>query len=298
PSPICGVMGDSQASLFAHRCFAPGSAKVTLGSGSSVLLNIGDKLKDEGPRMKDEENSDSSFILPPSSLDSGTVTTIAWTHDRKATYCFEGIINYSAATIAWLKDQLKLIADPAETEVAAASVADNGGVYLVPAFAGLSAPYWSPDARAAIVGMSAHSNRGHVIRAAPESIAYQIRDVLDMMRSQAGVDLKTIHADGGATRNRFLMQFIADITRLDVTAAPMPDCSPLGAAMAGALGMGVYKSLEELGNLPRGDAVTYKPSMPLDQADKCHAGWKRAVNQVLAAATARAGAGAGAGAGA
>jgi len=126
--PIRGVMGDSQAALFAHRCFAPGMAKVTIGTGSSVLL------------------THSSFILHPSSF----LTTLAWTHQGRPTYCLEGIINYSAATIAWLKDQLQLIGDPAETETAAASVPDNGGVYLVPAFAGLSAPYWSPEARAAI----------------------------------------------------------------------------------------------------------------------------------------------------
>jgi glycerol kinase len=262
--PICGVMGDSQASLFAHRCFTPGTAKVTLGSGSSVLLNIGDHLRYGG---------------------DGAVSTIAWTHAGKPTYSFEGIVNYSAATIAWLKDQLGLIRSADETESAANSVDDNGGVYLVPAFAGLSAPYWSPDARAAIVGMSAHSNRAHVIRAALESIAYQLRDVLEMMKSRAGVDLKTIHADGGATRNRFLMQFIADMTRLNVTAAPIAECSPLGAAMAGALGMGVYKSLDDLAAIPRADATTYSPKMSADQADRFHAGWTRAVKQVLAGAS-------------
>ena len=261
--PICGVMGDSQASLFAHRCFTPGSAKVTLGTGSSVLLNIGDKLRYGG---------------------DGAVSTIAWTHAGKPTYCFEGIINYSAATIAWLKDQLGLIKSADETEAAAKSVADNGGVYLVPAFAGLSAPYWSPDARAAIVGMSAHSNRAHVIRAALESIGYQLRDVLDMMRTRAGVDLKTIHADGGATRNRFLMQFIAEMTRLEVTAAPIAECSPLGAAMAGALGMGIYASLDQLAAVPRPDASRFTPITPPEHADQLHAGWKRAVRQVLAGA--------------
>jgi glycerol kinase len=259
--PICGVMGDSQASLFAHRCFTPGSAKVTLGTGSSVLLNIGDTLRYGG---------------------DGAVSTIAWTHAGKPTYSFEGIISYSAATIAWLKDQLGLIRDAAETEALAKSVADNGGVYLVPAFAGLSAPYWSADARAAIVGLSAHSTRAHVVRAALESIAYQLRDVLEMMKDQAGVSLKTIHADGGATRNRFLMQFIAEMTRLQVTAAPVPECSPLGAAMAGALGMSVYTSLDELAAIPRPDASIFTPIMPPGEADQLHVGWKRAVKQVLA----------------
>ena len=260
PLKICGVMGDSQASLFAHRCFRPGMAKVTVGTGSSVLLNLGPQLRYGG---------------------DGACSTIAWTHGGgRATYSFEGIINYSAATIAWLRNQLGLIKSADECEAAATEVSDNGGVYLVPAFAGLSAPYWSAGARAAIVGMSAHSNRNHIIRAALESIAYQLRDVLDSMRSRAGVELKAINADGGATRNAFLMQFIADVTGLEVTVAQMPDCSSLGAAMAGALGMGVYSSLDELAALPS-KTVTYRPRMEGEQVGKLLAGWKRAVAQVL-----------------
>ena len=259
PIPICGVMGDSQASLFAHRCFRPGMAKVTIGSGSSILLNIGPEIR---------------------FADDGAVSTVAWTHAKKPTYSFEGIINYSAATIGWLKDQLGLIQSADETESAASSVPDNGGVYLVPAFAGLSAPYWAPDARAAIVGMTAHANRNHIIRAALESIAYQIRDVLDAMKSRAGIELRVIHADGGATRNKFLMQFIADVTGLDVTTAQMPDCSPLGAAMAGALGMGACSSLDELARLPR-QGITYRPQLSADQVQPLVAGWQRAVRQVL-----------------
>ena len=260
--PVCGVMGDSQASLFAHRCLAPGMAKVTLGSGSSILLNIGDTLRSGG---------------------EGAVSTIAWTHAGKPTYSFEGIINYSAATIEWLKNQLGLIQSAEETESAACAIADNGGVYLVPAFAGLSAPYWSPGARAAIVGMTAHTNRNHIIRAALESIAYQIRDVLDMMRDRAGVQLRAINADGGATHNRFLMHFIADMTGLEVHAAQLAECSPLGAAMAGMIGMGVHRSFDELAQLPR-EVVTYHPQMPAARIERFYAGWKRAVKQVLCGA--------------
>jgi glycerol kinase len=280
--PICGVMGDSQASLFAHRCFSPGMAKVTLGSGSSVLLNVGPELRAPG---------------------EAAVATIAWTHRGKPTYCFEGIINYSAGTIDWLKNQLGLIRDAAETEQAATAVSNNGGVYLVPAFAGLSAPYWSPGARAAIVGMTAHANRNHVIRAALESIAYQLRDVLDTMRDpstssgrapstgsgqapstasgQASIALRSMSADGGATRNAFLMQFIADVTGLDIAAARIAECSPLGAALAGAVGMNLLPSIDALASLPR-DVVTYRPQMPGDQVAKWYDGWKRAVRQVLA----------------
>jgi len=262
--PICGVMGDSQASLFAHRCFTPGMAKVTLGSGSSVLLNIGPELRGAG---------------------EGAVATIAWTHAGKPTYSFEGIINYSAATIEWLKNRLGLIKDASETEAAATAVPDNGGVYLVPAFAGLSAPYWSPGARAAIVGMTAHANRNHIIRAALESIGYQIRDVLDMMRDRAGVQLRTVNADGGATRNGFLMQFIADVTGLEIAAARVAECSPLGAALAGAVGMGLHPSLDAVAALPR-DVVTYRPQMKREQVDRLYDGWRRAVKQVLAGASA------------
>jgi glycerol kinase len=260
--PICGVMGDSQASLFAHRCFDEGMAKVTLGSGSSVLLNIGPQLKSGG---------------------EGAVSTIAWTHENRPTYSFEGIISYAAATIGWLKDQLGLIRDPQETEEAAMSVKDNGGVYLVPAFAGLSAPYWCPGAKAAILGMTGQTSRGHVIRAALESIAYQLCDVLEMMNSRAGVQLRAINADGGATRNRFLMQFIADMTGLEVNAAQVPDCSPLGAALAGMLGMRIHPTMDELLKLPR-QVVSYHPHLPHEKVLEYYAGWREAVNQVLAAA--------------
>jgi len=257
--PICGVLGDSQASLFALRCFTPGDAKVTIGSGSSVLLNIGDDMK---------------------LTDSGAVTTIAWVLDGEAAYSFEGIINYSAATIDWLRNQLQLITGVIEVEGLATSLADNGGVYLVPAFAGLSAPYWNPEARAAIVGMSAHSTKAHVVRAALESIAYQIRDVLEMMKADAGVEPKRINADGGATANRFLMQFAADIVRIQLCVAQVAESSPLGAAWCGALGQKAYRSLDEIASLPN-DFVTYQPEMDSSKAENYYNGWQQAVRRVL-----------------
>ena len=168
PLPIVGVMGDSQASLFAQRCYQPGTAKATFGTGTSVLLNIGDTLR---------------------ICEKGAVTALAWVYQGRPTYAFEGLISFSAATIEWLKNQLGLIQSAAEVEKMARSVKDNGGVYLVPAFAGLSAPHWSPEARAAIVGMTAHTRKAHVVRAAQEAIAYQIRDVLDLMRAEAKVTL-------------------------------------------------------------------------------------------------------------
>ncbi len=263
--PIVGVMGDSQASLFAHRCFSPGAAKVTLGTGSSLLLNLGGQYQ------------------PREAREGGAVTTIAWSHAGRPTYSREGIINFAAATVAWLKDQLRLIADPAETETLARSVADNGGVYLVPAFAGLGAPHWSASARAAIVGLSSQSTRAHVARAALESIAYQVRDALGSMTgsSAGGGRVVSIRADGGATRNTFLMQFIADITGVTVEAARSPDCSPLGAAMAGMVGSGMVGSIEALASLPQ-ESTRYSPLMPADQAAQLCSGWARAVRQVLA----------------
>ncbi len=257
--PIYGVMGDSQASLFAQRCFEPGMIKSTFGTGSSVLLNIG-----------------SDFKL----TDSGAMTTIAWCYDDKVTYSFEGIINYSAATISWLKNQMKLIDDPQETETLALAVSDNGGVYLVPAFAGLSAPYWNPEARAAIVGLSAHSTKNHIVRAALESIAYQIRDVLDMMKNDSGVSLQSIHADGGASTNQFLMQFTSDIAGLDLQVSNDPALSPLGAFMMGMLGSGVYSSLNDMAAFPR-ELTRYQASMDSSKADTYYKGWKTAVQRVL-----------------
>lgn len=257
--PIVGVMGDSQAALFAQRCYQPGTAKATFGTGTSVLLNIGGKFR-------------------PSK--SGAVTALAWVHRGKPVYAFEGIINFSAATIEWLKNQLGLIHDLAEVEKLATSVADNGGVYLVPAFAGLSAPYWSPDARAAIVGMTAHTRKAHIVRAALESIAYQIRDVLDMMRADACVELKCLHADGGPTRNKFLMQFTADLTQTEIKAAEVAESSAWGVAMNGLLALGVYPSLDELAKLPRQQSV-FQPCMKAGEGSKLHAGWKRAVHRAL-----------------
>ena len=257
--PICGVIGDAQASLFAQRCFQTGEAKITIGTGSTVMLNLGGT-----PRFSE----------------GGAVTTVAWAHGGQPTYCFEGITNYSAATIEWLKNQLGLIASAKEIGALAAAVPDNGSVYLVPAFAGLSAPYWKPDARAAIVGLSAHSNRNHVARAAEESIAYQLRDVIDMMKQDSGVALARVQADGGATGDKFLMQFIADITGVEVIVSNVSECSPLGAALLGGLGVGLFASVEQLASLPR-ETVAFRRVMSAETVEKNYAGWKQAVQRVL-----------------
>ncbi len=262
--PICGVMGDSQASLFAQRCFEPGTAKVTFGSGSSVLLNVGSRL----PRTH-----------------RGSVATLAWVLDGIPTYAMEGIVTCSGSTVAWLRDQLGLIATAAESEELARAAGGNGGVYLVPAFSGLGAPYWSDSARAAIVGLSAHSDRRHVVRAALESIGYQLRDVLDAMRADSGVTLQRLHGDGGATRNEFLMQFCADLAGVELRVGDNPHLSALGAAFMGALGLRVHPSLEALQALPQSEKSFRPMAAPTEIASQL-AGWHAAVRQVLSGAPA------------
>lgn len=259
PVPIVGVMGDSQASLFAQRCCQPGMAKATFGTGTSVLLNIGHQLR---------------------VTDKGAVTALAWVWQGNPTYAFEGLINFSAGTMEWFKTQLGLIRSVSEVEKLARSVKDNGGVYLVPAFAGLSAPYWSPDARAAIVGMTAFTRRAHVVRAAEEAIAYQIRDVLDAMRGDAKVTLQCLHADGGPTGDRFLMQFVADLCGIELRVANVPESSAWGAASAGLLGLGLQPSLKALQTPPPNWKI-YRPRMEPQQACRLHEGWAAAVRRVL-----------------
>jgi glycerol kinase len=257
--PVYGVMGDSQAALFAQRCFVPGSAKVTFGTGSSVLLNIGHEK-----RLSEHD----------------TLTALGWVWQGQPTYALEGIINYTGATITWLRDQLQLITNPSETEALARSVPNSDGVYFIPAFVGLSAPYWRADARAAILGMTPSTTRAHVVRAALESIGYIVTDVLKAMGEDAGVTLSVVNADGGAVRNAFLMQFVADMNRLTVRAAQTPELSALGAVFSGALGLQIYASLEELQEIPFSFAE-YTAALDPAQANDLFAGWQTAVQQVL-----------------
>ncbi|KAA9131040.1 glycerol kinase GlpK [Marinihelvus fidelis] len=259
PLPIAGIMGDSQAALFAHRCFQPGSAKATFGTGSSVMLNIGDQPLNPG---------------------NGVVTALAWELDGQPTYAFEGIIIHSASTLTWLRDQLGLLDNVDDVEALAGEIDDTGGVYLVPAFSGLGFPYWAPEARALITGLSGYSDRRHVARAALESMAYQLHDVLAAMQAESGVTLGRLHADGGPTANRMLMQFTADITRTELQVARAPDCSALGTALMGMLGLGIHSSPEELTASPPEDTVL-TPSMSEAAARFRLDGWRQAVDQAL-----------------
>jgi len=261
PVPICGVMGDSQAALFAHCCFETGAAKVTMGTGSSVLLNIGSDFRRS---------------------QNGVLTALAWTIGGRPTYAFEGIIIAAASTLTWLRDQLQLVEDLSGVEAMATELPDNGGVYLVPAFSGLGLPYWVPSARAAIVGLSTHSDRRHLVRAALESIAFQLNDALGALRRDAQLAVTAIHADGGPTANGFLMQFTADITAAELRLAPFAECSAWGATMAGLLGLGLCPSLEALAQMPRAGRV-YRPTATVEQAERLVQRWRHAVRQTILA---------------
>jgi len=257
--PIYGVMGDSQAALFAQKCFEPGSAKVTFGTGSSILLNIG--------REKRLSNS-------------GTVTALAWVMDGSPTYAFEGIINFTGATITWLRDQMQLIKNVSETETLALSVPDNGGVYFVPAFVGLSAPYWRSDVKAAILGMTPSTTKAHIVRAALESIGYIVTDVITAMSKDAGVELTTVHGDGGAVSNSFLMQFVSDLNQNTLLASQLPELSALGAVFCGALGLNIYQTRADLEKLPA-EYTKFTPLLDVETSNNLLENWHTAVQQIL-----------------
>lgn len=257
--PICGVMGDSQASLFAQGCYERGSCKATFGTGTSILLNVGQRFECQN---------------------HNEVVALAWVRNRAPTYAVEGLINYSSATVGWLKDQLGLISDAKETDALARTVEDNGGVYLVPAFVGLSAPYWKPEARAAIVGMTPDSRKAHIVRAALESIAYQIRDSLESMTANGSTMPRMLLADGGPTRNEFLMQFTADILQIEIEVAEVAESSARGAAFAAMLGLNELSSLTELQSLPRA-VRCYRPQMDVATSDRLYSEWQTAVKRVL-----------------
>ncbi len=251
--PIVGVMGDSQASLFAQRCFHRGSTKATFGTGTSILRNTGEKV----PVTR-----------------NGSVAALAWVRNGRPTYAAEGIINYCAATIEWLRSSLGIITRAEDSDEMARSLQDNAGVYCVPAFVGLSAPHWAPDARAAFVGITPGCGRAHFVRAALEAVAYQIQDIL------VEQECSRIHADGKPASNRFLMQFVADITRKELLVADVPETSAWGAAMAGLLTLGVYKTEADLEAIPQLTKM-YRPQMAEVEAQRLYAGWEQAVRRVL-----------------
>lgn len=260
PITIAGVMGDSHGALAGQMCFAPGMGKATYGTGSSVMVNIG-----------------SECVSAP----KGLVTSIGFAAKGNVFYAFEGNIHCQGATLQWMKNELQLIHDVREVEPAALSVPDNGGVYLVPAFVGLGAPWWNNDCRAMICGMSLGTTRGHICRAALEAIAYQVKDLIDLMTRQAGVTLQELRVDGGPTQNQTLMQFQADMLDATIARSDIEEASALGAMLMNGLARGLWSSLDEVAALRRGDH-RISPAMPAAQREQLHAGWLRAVKSVLA----------------
>ncbi|MBM4384203.1 MAG: glycerol kinase GlpK [Deltaproteobacteria bacterium] len=256
--PIAGAAGDQQAALFGQGCFAPGRAKNTYGTGCFLLMNTGR----EAPLSK-----------------SGLVTTIAWGLGGAVEYALEGSIFVAGAAVQWLRDGLGIVATAGDSEAAARSVPDTGGVYLVPAFVGLGAPYWDERARGTIVGLTRGTTRAHVIRATLESIAYQSRDVVDSFAADAGVALETLRVDGGACQNDWLMQFQADVLGVPVRRPPVLEVTALGAAALAGLAVGFWRDRSALEAATGTGARIFEPRMGRDQRESLYAGWKRAVER-------------------
>ncbi|MFN8632561.1 MAG: glycerol kinase GlpK [Chloroflexota bacterium] len=255
--PISGVAGDQQAALFGQACFTPGMSKNTYGTGSFLLLNTGDRA-------------------PSSRL--GLLTTVAWQVGDQYTYALEGAVFVTGAAVQWLRDGLGIIKTAAETEALARSVPDTGGVYFVPAFAGLGAPYWDMYARGAIVGLTGATRREHVVRATLEAIAFQTADVLAGMRDEGGVEVPVLRVDGGGTANSFLMQFQSDLLNIPLEVADVQETTARGAAYLAGLGVGFWPDAEEIEQQWR-PSRRYEPSMSDERRAELMMSWHRAVDR-------------------
>lgn len=256
PVPIHGVLGDSHGALFGQGCLHPGMIKSTYGTGSSIMMNIG-----ESPVLSTH----------------GVVTSLAWSMDGKVNYVLEGNLNYTGAVITWLKDDMNLISSPKETEALAREAACDDELYLVPAFSGLGAPYWDSRATAAIVGMTRTTGRKEVVRAGVECIAYQITDIVKAMSEDAGVKVEELRVDGGPTRNNYLMQFQSDIAEAVVQVPDAEELSGIGPAYAAGMALGVWDE-QIFGKISR---TKYEPRMEREISQGKYRGWKDAVAKVL-----------------
>ncbi len=257
--PIAGDAGDQQAALFGQACFEPGMAKNTYGTGCFMLMNTGER---------------------PVRSKSGLLTTIAWGVDGKVEYALEGSVFIAGAAVQWLRDEVKLIASAAESEERAAAVPDSDGVYVVPAFVGLGAPYWDMYARGTIVGITRGTNRDHLIRATLESIAYQSRDVVEAMVKDSGIRLAALRVDGGAARNNLLMQFQADILGVAVERPQVTETTALGAAYLAGLATGFWGDRAEVARRWRAGA-RFEPAMEESKRERLYGGWQKAVARAL-----------------
>ncbi|MEY8337688.1 glycerol kinase [Lachnospiraceae bacterium 62-35] len=254
--PIHGVLGDSNGALFGQGCITRGMIKSTYGTGSSVMMNIG-----ENPVFADE-----------------IVTSLAWSMSGKVNYVLEGNINYTGAVITWLKDELQLIQSPAETEELAGKANPKDATYLVPAFTGLGAPYWDSKAKAVIYGMTRSTGKAEIVKAGLDSIVYQITDVIRTMEEKSGIAIEELRVDGGPTRNTYLMQFQSDIAGIPVQVPSAEELSGIGAAYTAGIAMGIYRQEELLKGMER---KKYVPLMAGEDREQKYLGWKEAVSKVL-----------------
>lgn len=258
--PIAGIAGDQQAALFGQLCTQPGMVKNTYGTGCFMLMNTGDK---------------------PIPSKNNLLTTIAWQINGKTSYALEGSVFIAGAVVQWLRDGLQIIRSSADVEALAQQVTDNGGVYLVPAFAGLGAPHWNQYARGTIFGLTRGSSNAHIARAALESIAYQTTDVLQAMQNDSGIEVKELRVDGGATINDMLMQFQCDTLQVPVVRPTVYETTALGAAYLAGLAVGFWKNTDELQQQWQANK-TFKPTMPANQVQQLLKGWQKAVKASIA----------------
>jgi glycerol kinase len=254
--PVAGIAGDQQSALFGQGCTAPGRAKNTYGTGCFLLMNTGS----EAPRSQ-----------------AGLITTVAWGLGGELQYALEGSIFVAGAAVQWLRDGLGFVSHASETDALARSVSDSDGVYVVPAFVGLGAPYWDENARGAILGMTRGTTQAHITRATLESIAYQTRDVMDAMESDSGIAPEVLRVDGGACENDFLMQFQADILGIAVERPPVLEVTAKGAAVLAGLGVGFWNDASELE--AAGAGTLFEPHMSADERDARYRDWRRAVER-------------------
>ena len=258
--PIRAILGDQQAAMFGQGCFRPGSAKNTYGTGLFLLLNTG---------------------TTPKFSENGLLTTVCFQREgERAVYALEGSVSMGGSLVQWLRDNLQLIPNSASIENLAREVKDNGGVYIVPAFSGLFAPYWRPDARGVIVGLTRYANRKHLARAVLESTAYQTRDVADAMVADSGVEITELRVDGGMTMNELLMQFQADMLGVEVHRPKNVETTATGAAFAAGLDSGFWADLSVLGS-QQGDFKVWKPQREKEEVEALYRDWKRAIKRSL-----------------
>jgi glycerol kinase len=258
--PIAGDLGDQQAATVGQACFTPGEAKNTYGTGCFMIMNTG------------------TTIVPST---NGLLTTLCYKFGKEtAVYALEGSIAIAGALVQWLRDNLQIIQSAAEVEAVANSVEDNGGIYFVPAFSGLYAPYWKDNARGVIAGMTRYVNRGHIARAALEATAFQTREVLDAMKADSGVELTTLKVDGGMVFNELLMQFQSDVLTVPVVRPKVAETTALGAAYAAGLAVGFWRSTEEM-QANWGIDKTWHPTIGSNASTKLYAAWKKAVTRTF-----------------